>query len=158
MSMQERRGRFEQIRRAVKSIDQPVNYRSVYLPVIRDNLPRALEVFDFAEPTMVVGQRESSNTPDQGLYFMNSQFVITQSDAMARRLMEEAVAVKDQISLAFLLAYGRSGTANEIRAATSFYRTFQPSPDLRSRQRIELQKLSAVCQAILASAEFRFLN
>ena len=30
------------------------NYRSVYLPIVRDFVPEALDVFDFAEPSLVV--------------------------------------------------------------------------------------------------------
>ncbi len=158
MSMRERRDQFQKLRKAVKPIDQPVNYRSIYLPIVRDHLPRALEVFDFAEPTMVVGQRESSNTPDQGLYFLNNEFVIQQSDAMARRLIKEADRVKDQLENAFLLAYGRRATADEMRTAANFYRSFKPSNSSRRRGNPGFQKLSAVCQSILASAEFRYLN
>ena len=125
MSPQERREQFEKRRRAIKQIDQPVDYRSVYLPIVRDNLPRSLEVFDFAEPTMVIGQRESSNTPDQGLYFLNNEFVIQQSDAMARRLIKGNEKVKDRLEMAFLLAYGRKATSGELRATANFYRKFQ---------------------------------
>src|SRR5262249_26249394 len=41
--------------------------RSVYLPVLRDDVPEALEVFDFAEPSFVTGVRESTNVATQAL-------------------------------------------------------------------------------------------
>ncbi len=141
----------------IAKIDQPVKYRSVYLPVIRDNVTRSMEVFDFAESSMVVGVRESSNTPDQGLFFLNNQFVINQSDAIARRIMKEKNQVREQIKLAFLLAYGREASSSELAAAESFYRKFEISPSRFGPNR-SVQRLSAVCQAILASAEFRFVN
>lgn len=144
-------------RRGVAKIDQPVNYRSVYLPVIRDNVTRGMDVFDFAESSMVVGVREKSNTPDQGLYFLNNQFVIDQSDAIARRIMKEKSNVRDQVKYAFLLAYGRDATSRELNAAESFYREFEVRPS-RLNRNPKAQKLSALCQAILASAEFRFAN
>ena len=60
------------------SSDPKAYYRSVYLPVVRDSFPRSLSVFDFAESSMVVGRRETSNTPDQGLFFLNNllQFLL----------------------------------------------------------------------------------
>ena len=142
---------------SLAKIDQPVLYRSVYLPVIRDNVTRSMEVFDFAESSMVIGVRETSNTPDQGLYFLNNQFVIQQADKMATRLIKEESQIKDQIKLAFLLAFGRRANSTELRAAESFYRNFETS---RSRfgPSSNVQKLSALCQGILASAEFRFVN
>ena len=78
------------LRPTIQSLDQPVNFRSVYLPIVRDNVPRSLDVFDFAESTMVIGQRETSNTPDQGLYFLNNKFVIEQADVMAKRLIDQS--------------------------------------------------------------------
>jgi hypothetical protein len=142
---------------AIAVIDQPVKYRSVYLPVIRDSLTRAMEVFDFAEPSMVVGVRESSNTPDQGLFFLNNTFVMEQSDAIARRIMREETDVRAQIKLAFLLAYGRQATSTELKAAERFLREFQVTSS-RFRRGSGIQKLSALCHSILASAEFRFVN
>ena len=40
------------------SADVPI--RSVYLPVVRDQIPDALAVFDFAESSLVVGDRTRS--------------------------------------------------------------------------------------------------
>ncbi|MEX2559704.1 MAG: DUF1553 domain-containing protein, partial [Pirellulales bacterium] len=43
-------------------------HRSVYLPVLRDRLPEVLDLFDFAEPSLVSGDRETTNVPLQALY------------------------------------------------------------------------------------------
>ena len=59
---------------------EDAKFRSVYLPVVRDEEPRSLEVFDFADSSSVIGTRESSNTPNQALYMMNNRFVIQQSE------------------------------------------------------------------------------
>ncbi|MFK7768572.1 MAG: PSD1 and planctomycete cytochrome C domain-containing protein [Mariniblastus sp.] len=167
----------------ITPIDQTTTYRSVYLPIVRDNLPRALEVFDFAEPSMVVGTREASNTPDQGLYFLNNKFVIEQSKAMAIRLIKESKNVDEQLQTAFLWAYGREPTEAEFKAASKFYRDFKTGSNGNSSRRFNarsnggrfggrfskgvnrdnsseaaVEKLAALCQAILGSAEFRFLN
>ena len=145
---------------AVTVIDQDLNYRSVYLPVVRDNIARSLDVFDFAESSMIVGTRETSNTPDQGLYFLNNQFVIKQSEQFARQLMAENSDIESQIGAAFLIAYGREATAGEISAARKFYEKFEvpTGGTRRDRDNAALKKLAALCQGILASAEFRFLN
>ena len=145
-------------RRTVAKIDQPVKYRSVYLPVLRDNVTRSMDVFDFAESSMVVGVRESSNTPDQGLYFLNNEWVIAQSDAIASRLMKEKRQTRDRIKLAFLLAYGREATYSELKAAERFYQEFEVPGRAQFKREVSSKKLSALCQAILASAEFRFVN
>ena len=118
-----------------------------------------MEVFDFAEPSMVVGERETSNTPDQGLYFLNNTFVIQQSDAIAQRIMNEKGPVREQIKHAFLLAYGREASASELNAAEKFYEDFDAVQSRFARRNdVSVKKLSALCQAILGSAEFRFVN
>jgi hypothetical protein len=147
-------------RGSIAVIDQPVTFRSVYLPIVRDNIARTLDVFDFAESSMVIGTRETSNTPDQGLYFLNNDFVIEQSEHFARRLMKESSQVEQQVRTAFLWAYGREATSGEVAAARKFYSEFDvPNRRFRrDRDSEALQKLSVLCQGILGSAEFRFLN
>jgi hypothetical protein len=65
--------------------DRPV--RSVYLPILRDRLPDALEVFDAAEPAFVTGDREETNVATQALYLMNDKDVLAAADAFAERLL-----------------------------------------------------------------------
>ena len=60
-------------------------FRSVYLPIVRDEEPRSLDVFDLADSSTITGQRESSNTANQSLYMMNNPLVLQQSEAFARR-------------------------------------------------------------------------
>lgn len=140
-------------------LDPYREFRSVYLPIVRDNLPRALEVFDFAEPGMVVGKRETSNTPSQGLYLLNNEFVLKQSRKLAERLVGEADSTTDQIKLAFLLAYGRHATDAELDAANQFFNDFETRRSFRNpNDSIELRKLSALAHSILISAEFRYTN
>lgn len=144
--------------------DSSVYYRSVYLPVARNSLPRSLEVFDFAEPSMVIGQRESSNTPAQALYMMNNTFVIEQSDALARRILKEASRPADRINLAFQLVYNRQPTSDENRASMEFFRKADTTPPAdrgkapRSGNEQKFVAFSEFCQALFASAEFRYLN
>ena len=113
----------------------------------------ALEVLDFAESSMIVSTRETSNTPDQGLYFLNNRLVLHCADALARRLLEEQPTVDRQIEGAFELCYGRQPTRSEMSAARKFYNTFEvPARNAEER------KLSALCQSIMASAEFRIVD
>jgi hypothetical protein len=130
-------------------------YRSVYLPIVRDEVPRALEVFDFAESTMVVGTRESSNTPNQALYLMNNPFVIAQSESLARRVIQSKQSNADRIHEAFLLAFGRPASGGEREAMAAFIQQFEPSPGAADPG---VQKFSALCQSLFAAAEFRYID
>jgi predicted CXXCH cytochrome family protein len=125
--------------------------RSVYLPVVRDELARSMEVFDFADPNAVTGTRESSNTANQALYMMNNPLVIAQSDALATRIADRYEKPRDQIGAAFQIIYLRDPTAGERKAVSAFARSV--SKDASSEK-----MLSAICQSLFASAEFRYLD
>ena len=129
--------------------------RSVYLSVVRDEEPRSLEVFDFADTSSITGQRETSNTANQALYMMNNQFVIQQSHAFAREVIAHSSRMNEQIKYTFLLAYGRPPTAGERSATAVFIRNFVPSTNDRPGS---LQTLAALCQSLFASAEFRYVD
>jgi hypothetical protein len=119
--------------------------RSIYLPVVRDHLPDVLEQFDVANPNLVTGDRDVTNVPLQGLYLLNGPFVQEMAAALAKRIQ----SAPNQIELAFQLCFNRAPDAQEINLAEKFLRT--TSAD-------ESKLLSAFCQSLLASAEFRFAD
>ena len=130
-------------------------YRSIYLPVLRDELPRSMEVFDFAEPSMVIGSREASNTPNQALFMMNNELVLKLSGAMAERILDEEETMLGRVTAAFLLVYGRNPSTSELDAVKEF------STDFGSESRYRNQSLltfTGLCQSLFASAEFRYLE
>ncbi|MEL6109344.1 MAG: PSD1 and planctomycete cytochrome C domain-containing protein [Planctomycetota bacterium] len=125
------------------------NKRSVYLPIVRDFVPRSLEVFDFADPSMVIGVREASNTPNQALFMMNNPLTLRLSDSFAERILESEPRLSDRVQRAFVLAYGREPSAQERKASMRYLSDSGMSPK---------QAFSAFCQSLFAAAEFRYLN
>lgn len=163
------------------------NYRSVYLPIARNSVPRPLEVFDFADPTMLVGGRDTSDTANQSLYLLNHPLVIRLSDDFAEQLRRTSRSPRQSIRLAFLAAYGRPATLEELRRAERFMRevaddrpatpparptfaegrfrgdprgrfTRTPPTDGRAAPTDDNEPLRQFCQALFVSAEFRYLQ
>jgi hypothetical protein len=137
------------------------NRRSVYLPILRNAVPDSLQVFDFAEPSIIVGQRDVTTVPTQALYMMNSPFVIEQSDRMASRLLSNA-SLDDtgRTELAYQLVLSRRPNAAELERAGRFVgqsleRLQKSESDSSKRQ---VFAWSGLCQALFASAEFRYLD
>jgi hypothetical protein len=130
-------------------------HRSVYLPVLRDKLPDVLDLFDFAEPSLVTGDRETTNVPVQALYLMNSPFVLARAQALADRLAREAGADGARVRRAFVLCFGRPPDAAEEKLAVAF---FERGEKLASDDAGRGKLLAAYCQALLAAAEFRNLD
>ncbi|MBI1247227.1 DUF1553 domain-containing protein [bacterium] len=143
-------GRFGRIDNPLQG--EKAKVRSVYLPVVRDEEPRSLSVFDFADSSGIIGTRETSNTANQSLYMMNNPFVIQQSEAFAKRIAEQSSSTDRQVELAFVMAYGRPATDSETKAAESFLRKFIADGASRSKA------LAMLCQSLFASAEFRYLD
>lgn len=121
-------------------------HRSIYLPVLRDRLPDALELFDFAEPSLVTGQRETTNVPLQALYLMNSPFVAKQAAALASRL-GGATSNEQRVERAFAACFNRRPARQERERCLRF---LGPSADAGTVARF--------CQALLCTAEFRNLD
>src|SRR5258706_649916 len=117
--------------------DRPV--RSVYLPILRDRLPEVLEVFDGAEPSFVIGDRDETNVATQALYLMNDKDVIAAADAFATRVLALPGDEDARIGRAFVLALGRKPDGTELQSVRRFLHEFprlkppvepeQPQPD-----------------------------
>ena len=125
--------------------------RSLYSPVFRNNLEDIFEVFDFANPNMVAGNRSASAVPTQSLYLMNSGFVRDRSSALAKRILQsEAATAPERVKLAYELALNRPPTKAESELAAKFI------DDLNETD--SLAKLTDLCQSLFACVDFRFLN
>ncbi|QEG43334.1 PSD1 and planctomycete cytochrome C domain-containing protein [Roseimaritima ulvae] len=142
----------ELARQAANALDmEDAKFRSVYLPIVRDEEPRCLEVFDFADANSPIGTRETSNTANQALYMMNNPFVIQQSQSLAERIAKRHRRFEDRIDEAFRLTFARLPTASESSAAARLMRDLQSTTD-------DAQALAVLCQSLFASAEFRFID
>ena len=123
-------------------------HRAVYLPIVRDQLPDSLTLFDFADPSLATGERASTSGPTQALYLMNSPFVIRQAESAATRLLAIEGDDDARIKLAYLRFLSRPSTATEVVQARDFLAV---GSDRKAAW-------TAFCQALYASAEFRYLD
>jgi hypothetical protein len=151
------------IGRAARLLDRFMgenNVRSVYLSVLRGGiLPPMLDVFDMADNSQVTGSRETTTVAPQALFMMNDQFVLAQSHALAQRIAAERRADPARVDRAYMLALGRTPTDAERGRALKYIRDFakDQESDPKKRARAEEDAWTSICQAIFASAEFRYL-
>jgi len=156
---------------AGEAMDGLLRRRSVYLPVVRGFVPEALDLFDFAEPSLLVAERDTTNVPSQALYLLNNPQVIAWSRAFARRLLADAgLDPRERVARAYRLALGRPPTSREMGRALEFVRDERLEvAEAAARTGKGLQRpgdrlrageaaWTAFAQALLASAEFRFLR
>jgi hypothetical protein len=158
--------------------ERPV--RSVYLPIVRDHLPDALEVFDAPDPAFVTGDREETNVATQALYLMNDANVLKTADAFAARLLAHDGNDDERIAYGFELAFGRKPNGSESSAVREFLRDFEKQVakdgregrDKSDRKRSDRPAMdlkppsddarraawSAFALSLFQSAEFRYLG
>ena len=135
-----------------------VNKRSFYLPIIRNQLPPILSVFDFADPDLVVGKRPVTNVPAQALLLMNSPFVMDSAQRTAQRLLEdESQNAHAFVDAVYRTVLSRPPTEIEQQRAIAFLGV---EPDgLISAAGDDAQKKAArFIHVLLASTEFRMLD
>jgi hypothetical protein len=119
-------------------------HRSLYLPIARTVQAESLAIFDFGDPSIVRGARDTTIVPPQALYLMNSEFVTRMAAAMAERVMRTS-GFDQRFDLACRLAYGRPPHPEETTAAKLL------GGD-------NLETWTRLCRAIFCSADFLFLN
>jgi len=135
--------------------------RSVYMPVVRDFVPDILDVFDFAEPSLVVASRDVTNVPSQALFMMNNDFVRAQANAMAKRILATPLDYPARLNLAYQLALSRPATEAERKRADQYLLIEAKglmSVKKDNKEDASLLAWSTYCQALFASAEFRYLR
>lgn len=106
-------------------------YRTIYLPVVRDNVPELFSTFDFPGPTQIKGQRDVTTVAPQALFFMNNPMV----EELAAEIADKTGKDMKDVYRAVL---GREPSSEEMRDASE----------------LDLQML---VQALLGTAEFRYV-
>lgn len=144
---------------STERFDVSDKHRSVYLPIVRGAVPGVLSVFDFAEPSLVVGAREVTTVPSQALFMMNNSFVIAQSEALAQRSMKESGDPDAQIRMAYQYALSRSPSDEELRNAAGYLSGARNQLAASGKAKDPAAAaMTSFCQALIASAEFRYLD
>jgi mono/diheme cytochrome c family protein len=96
------------------------NRRTVYAYISRRQLDPMLALFDFPNPNGTSEQRMQTTVPLQKLFFMNSPFVIAQSEALAARVAAAASSDDQRITEAYRFVLQRNPTPEERRLARDF--------------------------------------
>jgi hypothetical protein len=143
----------------LQNVRKPTNHRSVYLPILRGMVPEMLQVFDMADPNLIMGERDVTTVAPQALFMMNSPFVITQAHQMARRVLGTRGLNKDaRIHLAYRLALGRLADEHEKEDIEHYLAGYQKALESAApKENPQVAAWASLCQTLMASGEFRYL-
>lgn len=135
--------------------------RSLYLPVVRNNVYDIFQLLDYPDAAVPTGDRTATTVAPQALLMMNSDFVATASSNLAARLFARADQNDSQrIAELYQLAYGREASPQEIEQSQAFVGQIDKAlagsdADAASRQK---KAWATLCQVILAANEFIYLQ
>ncbi len=135
--------------------------RSLYLPVIRNNVYTLFSQFDFPDPTMPTGSRNATVVAPQALLMMNADLLIDSADQFATILINRTQDPAARVALAYERALGRQPTDRESSRALSFVTDLTASALVNSASvdsDAERRAWSMFCQGLFASNEFIYLR
>ena len=92
---------------------------------------------------------------------MNNEFVREQANAMAKRILATKLDYPNRLNYAYHLALGRPSTEAERKRADQYLLTEAKALiPLKGgdKEKAALLSWATFCQALFASAEFRYLN
>jgi hypothetical protein len=133
--------------------------RSVYVPVVRNNLYDVFSLFDFGDAQLIEGNRPTTTVAPQALFMLNSDMVLDSAAALADQLLQRSELDTDgKDRLLYQKAYSRLPSAKEAARARTLLTRFQqaasePDPEKRSRQ-----AWTWLTHTTLAANEFIFVR
>ena len=128
------------------SYDFDTSRRSVYVPWFRNSMLPIFEVFDVANPNLVVGRRTVTNLPTQALYLMNSPFIREQAGFAAERFLKEEASVDDLYEQILC----RPPSPEEKESTEAFLARFG--------EKDRKEAWTQLCQTLFACLDFRFVE
>ena len=143
--------------------------RSVYLPVVRNHLFDLFSLFDYADASMINGNRSTSTVAPQALFMMNSDLIHQVTQALSESVLAEDLPrgspgelQQDRLEQLYLRTLGRLPRVEESKRAEQFLARFLEQPvtgtdqdDPKQKQQLAWQ---ALCQVLLASNEFVYVR
>ena len=133
--------------------------RSLYLPIVRNNVFDMLQLLDFPDPAVSTGNRATTVVASQALLMLNSDFVMQAAADFADRLLADSADDDQRLSRLYVIAFGRDPTADERQADRVFLAKVAQSQstetDTDKRRR---QAWATLCHVTLAANEFIYVK
>jgi hypothetical protein len=133
--------------------------RSVYLPIIRNDLPELFQAFDFADPHVTTGMRAETTVATQGLFMLNHQSVMDAAEATAKAVLssEPSGDPQHRMDRMYLQVLGTGASESERNDVLSFIADTQQRLREQGDNNPELRAWSIACHALFASSRFQIL-
>jgi hypothetical protein len=140
--------------------DYSSHRRTLYLPVVRNNVYDVLQLLDFPDPAIPSGDRATTTIAPQALLMLNSELVMQAADDLAAKLLENEESNQQRLKALYKTALGRLPSADETASGIAFIQTTERTlsaseNDIASRRQ---QAWAILCQTVLAANEFIYVQ
>lgn len=141
--------------------------RSVYLPVIRNDLPELFDAFDFADPHAATGMRPDTMVPTQGLFVLNDDSVWAAAEATAERVLETELGAGEtpenrlnaqRLDALFLRVFGVGPEEHQVTELIQFIDGLTKQLSEDGKEDPEKRVWTILCHALFASSRFQILE
>jgi hypothetical protein len=135
-------------------LNEPTNRRrTIYGTVHRRELSPMLRLHDFPDPTAHSPARQTTTTPLQQLFVLNSDFIRRRAESLAQRLVSEVPSSAAELRVEWLYQelFSRQPTDFEIRAAIDFIEN-------TSSEATKVEAWTQYSHVLLGSNEFVFVD
>ena len=134
--------------------------RSLYLPVIRNNVFDVFQLLNFPDPAVPTGDRTTTTVAPQALLMMNSEFVMQSAELFASQFLAETDDDQKRVARMYAVAYAREPSAMELNESLSFLSKINESLAQTDSDAVHrrIQSWTILCHTMLASNEFIYVR
>lgn len=135
------------------------NRRSLYLPIVRNNVFDLFQLLDFPDPTVSSSDRAATVVAPQALLMLNSDFVMQSAANLADRVLKNSNDDDRRLLLLYVTVYGREPSTEELQGDVAFLRDVtQVQNDEHDTDKRRRHAWVALCHTALAANEFLYVK
>jgi hypothetical protein len=132
--------------------------RTVYLPVIRNDLPTIFQLFDFGDSLSVNGRRSTTNVAPQALFMMNSPLVLEAAKSTAASIVPDGGALEERqvLERLYLRILGRRPHPDEVEPSLAL--VHEAMAESTGPEPERARAWAVLSQALFCSTSFQYLD
>lgn len=141
--------------------------RTIYLPVIRSGLADLLSTFDFPDPSISTGRRETTTVAPQALFLLNSPLVAESARAIAEMLLQQPGDEVGRVRRAYEVVLQRTPLDDELQQSLQLLADIERETALAASNSADRraddsaprkEAWQALCRVLLSSNEFVYID
>ncbi len=146
---------------AAVSLHRPSQHRSIYLCMMRNSPPPDLAAFDLPDGLTIVGQRPRTTLPTQTLFLLNSPLLVDSATSLAEQMIQQYPDdLSQRVQQLFIRVLSRRASEKELALALQLIQRLdeQLASEITDPERRQLRAWAGLCQSLLVTNEFLFID